>query len=100
MVTQLDQRFSFAERVWGVVCAIPPGEVLSYGTVANMAGFPGAARAVGTLMKKNYDSKRPCHRVVCADGRLGQYNRGSQAKERRLRAEGVLVRDGRVTLVP
>lgn len=100
MATRTDQGFSFAEQVWRVVCAIPPGKVLTYGAVATQAGFPGAARAVGTLMKKNFDPKRPCHRVVCADGRLGEYNRGAPAKERKLRAEGVVIHAGRVTLVP
>lgn len=100
MVASANQKFSFAEKVWQVVCAIPPGKVLSYGAVATQAGFPGAARAVGTLMKKNYDPNRACHRVVCADGRLGQYNRGVRAKEQKLRAEGLIIRAGRVTLVP
>ena len=59
--------------------------------VAERAGYPGAARAVGTVMKNNYDPTVPCHRVVRSDGRAGAYNRGGEeAKKELLRAEGAL----------
>lgn len=87
---------SFAEKVWQVVRAIPKGQVISYGAVAKKAGFSGAARAVGTLMKKNFDPKRPCHRVICSDGTLGQYNRGVRRKKELLRQEGVSIKNNRV----
>ncbi|MBP7060481.1 MAG: MGMT family protein [Candidatus Moranbacteria bacterium] len=87
---------TFAHHVWRVICALPRGQVRSYSQVALAAGFPGAGRAVGTLMKHNFDPMRPCHRVVRADGTLGQYNRGVTAKARLLRAEGVLIRRGRI----
>ena len=81
----------FAERVRAIVRGIPRGETRSYGSVAEAAGSPGAARAVGTIMKNNGDSSVPCHRVVRADGRLGGYNRGGEAAKRRLlAAEGAL----------
>lgn len=86
----------FAEKVWKVVCAIPKGQVLTYAAVAKKAGFPGAARAVGSLMKKNFDQARPCHRVIRSDGTLGEYNRGAAAKVRILRSEGVALHNGRV----
>lgn len=89
-------KVTFAEKVWRVVCAIPKGRVLTYGTVAKKAGFPGAARAVGSLMKKNFDPARPCHRVIRSDGTLGEYNRGVAAKVRILQSEGVALHNGRV----
>ena len=46
---------SFTERVRAVVRDIPKGSVMTYGEVAAVAGSPGAARAVGTIMSKNYD---------------------------------------------
>lgn len=80
----------FRERVRQAVRAIPEGRVMTYGTVAGKAGFPGAARAVGSLMKGNYDEAIPCHRVVRADGKMGGYNRGgSRQKALLLRKEGV-----------
>ena len=82
----------FSEAVYEVVARIPKGSTLSYGSVAESAGFPGAARAVGSLMKKNYDPKIPCHRVIRSDGRVGAYNRGGkEEKAKRLRQEGVSV---------
>lgn len=81
---------SFETRVRDAVRQIPAGSTRTYGEVARAIGHPGAARAVGTVMKGNYDPSVPCHRVVRADGRIGNYNRGGSAeKEKLLRAEGV-----------
>lgn len=50
------------------------GETVSYGELAEMAGRPGAARAVGTAMASNpVPFVIPCHRVVAAGGRIGGY---------------------------
>lgn len=82
----------FAQKVYAIVSRIPRGETRTYGEVAAAAGRPGAARAVGTIMSKNRDTKRvPCHRVVRADGRVGDYAFGGSAKKRTLlRREGAL----------
>jgi len=99
MASKKNVKVSFSEKVWRVVCAIPKGQVMTYAAVAKKAGFPGAARAVGTLMKQNFDEARPCHRVVRSDGVLGQYNRGgAAAKERILKKEGVIVKQGKVVI--
>jgi methylated-DNA-[protein]-cysteine S-methyltransferase len=82
---------SFAERVRDVVRAIPKGETMTYGDVARKAGFPGAARAVGGVMKNNYDKTVPCHRVIRSDGKIGEYNRGgSEVKRALLKKEKAL----------
>lgn len=87
----------FTERVRAVVRGIPRGRVMTYGVVAEVAGYVGAARAVGTLLRKNRDVGVPCHRVVRSDGTVGEYNRGgAAAKERRLRREGVCFSGRRV----
>ena len=84
-------KHSFAERVRDAVRQIPKGETRTYGQVAAVVGHPGAARAVGTVMRNNYDPTVPCHRVVRADGRLGEYNRGGEERKRELLAnEGAL----------
>lgn len=81
---------TFTERVRDVVRDIPEGKTMTYAEVAAAAGSPGASRAVGSIMKANYDTDVPCHRVVRSDGTPGEYNRGgSTAKARKLRAEGV-----------
>ena len=77
---------TFAERVRQIVAQIPAGETLSYGEVARRAGSPNAARAVGAVMRKNYDPKVPCHRVVGADGSMRGYNRGGADAKRSLLA--------------
>ncbi len=86
----MKRRSLFTERVYKVVKSIPKGETLSYGGVAKRAGNPGASRAVGTLMKNNFDKTVPCHRVIKSDGSLGNYNRsgGTEAKRRMLLKEG------------
>lgn len=84
------KKSSFADRVRDAVRQIPRGETKSYGEVAAAIGYPGAARAVGTVMKNNYDPTVPCHRVIRADGTLGGYNRGEERKRELLREEGAL----------
>jgi len=90
-------KISFRERVLSIVRGIPRGSVLSYKEVAQIAGHPGASRAVGSLMKRNVDPEIPCHRVVRSDGRIGEYNRGgAQKKSALLAGEGVLIRNGKI----
>lgn len=87
---------AFTDKVTAVILAIPPGEVMTYGEVALEAGFPGAARAVGTLLAHS-DETLPWWRVVAANGRLVP---GHEAEHsRRLKAEGVrLTAGGKVSL--
>ena len=86
------KKHTFADQVRAVVRAIPKGETMSYSAVAKKAGYSGAARAVGTVMKNNFDSTVPCHRVICADGTVGEYNRGGPLKKRPLlEKEGVIL---------
>jgi len=82
----------FARKVYAFVSKIPRGQTRTYGQVASAAGRPGAARAVGTLMSKNLDTKRvPCHRVVRADGKVGEYAFGGPKKKLALlKREGVM----------
>jgi O-6-methylguanine DNA methyltransferase len=90
-------KINFKERVLAVVRKISKGKTLSYGEAAFAAGYPGAARAVGTLMAHNHDKTVPCHRVVRADGTIGEYNGGGpEAKLKRLKAEGVKFSGNRV----
>jgi methylated-DNA-protein-cysteine methyltransferase-like protein len=83
----------FTTGVTAVLEALEPGEVISYGEVAAEAGFPGAARAVGNLLRVT--PGLPWWRVVTADGRLVPGSESRQAAL--LRAEGVRVMAGRVT---
>lgn len=78
---------SFAEKVYAAVAKIPKGKTMTYKQVATKAGNPNAARAVGTLMAKNYNPKIPCHRVVRSDGGVGDYNRGGPSRKMELLME-------------
>jgi methylated-DNA-[protein]-cysteine S-methyltransferase len=73
--TVLTETTPFAQRVIQVVRGIGLGETLSYSEVAEAAGSPGAARAVGNIMARNtIPLVIPCHRVTAAQGRLGGYS--------------------------
>ena len=81
----------FRRRVLEQAAAIPRGQVRSYTWLADKAGKPRAARAVGSTMSHNpLPLIIPCHRVVRADGRIGNYSLGGAANKLvLLRAEGV-----------
>ena len=82
---------SFADRVRDIVRTIPKGETMTYKEVATKAGNPRAARAVGAIMRTNYDESIPCHRVIASDGGMRGYNRGgAERKRERLFEEGAL----------
>jgi O-6-methylguanine DNA methyltransferase len=82
---------TFAEKVRDIVRRIPEGSTMTYAAVAAAAGNSKAARAVGSIMRSNYDETVPCHRVVASDGSMRGYNRGGiVAKEAILRREGAL----------
>jgi O-6-methylguanine DNA methyltransferase len=78
----------FARRVLTVVRRIPPGQVATYGDVAELAGAPRAHRAVGSILRECRDPATPCHRVIAAGGALGGYGSSLQVKRELLRAEG------------
>ena len=94
----------FKERVISVVKRIPKGNVMSYSRVAMLAGKPGAARAVGTIMSQNPcpgsgPGKVPCHRVVKSDGHVGGYTspEGPLKKVSLLEGEGVEIISGKIS---
>jgi methylated-DNA-[protein]-cysteine S-methyltransferase len=80
----------FQRRVVKACRAIKRGEARSYGEVAATAGSPGAARAVGQVMRTNrMPLIVPCHRVVAAGGKLGGFSapQGLAMKRRLLELE-------------
>jgi len=87
----------FALRVRRVVASIRAGQVMTYKQVAAAAGRPGAWRAVGNILGRNYDPGVPCHRVIRSDGRTGGYNRGRRRKALLLRSEARTARSGRIS---
>ncbi|HVW82767.1 MAG TPA: MGMT family protein [Candidatus Paceibacterota bacterium] len=90
----------FSARVYAAARKIPRGKVATYGQIAQMAGKPRAARAVGTLMRKNKSPEHcPCHRVVGHAGALVGYGFGGVGEKRkRLIDEGVSFAGAKVNL--
>jgi len=78
-----------------VIGALEQGEIVTYGEVAAEVGKPGAARAVGSTMRR-HGSDVAWWRVVAANGRLVPGNERRQAEI--LVAEGVTVRNGKVVM--
>lgn len=92
---------STAERIYEAVKKIPKGFVATYGQVAELAGNPKMARAVGNALHKNPDPDNiPCYRVVNSKGELaGAFAfGGAEVQADLLRADGIEVRDGKVDL--
>jgi methylated-DNA-protein-cysteine methyltransferase-like protein len=90
-----------ARRIIEAVAAIPKGRVASYGAIAARAGYPGRARLIGKVLgAAPARAELPWHRVLRADGRIGipAGTRGFREQCRRLKAEGVTVKDGRVPM--
>lgn len=84
------------ERVRAVVLAIPPGETSTYGEVAARAGL-ASPRLVGRILAED-GHDLPWHRVLRADGTCAPHIAAEQ--HARLRAEGVLLVDGRLPRPP
>jgi methylated-DNA-protein-cysteine methyltransferase-like protein len=87
------------QAIWDMVGMIPRGKVSTYGAVARAAGLPGRARLTGFALKvAPKEMNLPWHRVVGAGGRIAFPKTSVHHREqaRRLRAERVAVKDGRV----
>ncbi|MGD8487340.1 MAG: methylated-DNA--[protein]-cysteine S-methyltransferase [Chloroflexota bacterium] len=81
----------FEQAVLRKTLEIPYGEVRPYSWVAREIGRPRAVRAVGSALAGNpITFVIPCHRVVRADGHIGNYGAGGpEAKREVLELEGV-----------
>ncbi len=83
-------------RLRGVIARVPRGRVITYGRVAEVAGFPGAARL--TVLALQRGDGLPWHRVVAAGGRIALRGADGQEQRLRLEVEGVTFRAGRVRM--
>lgn len=62
-------RLSILHRMSEILARIPPGRVLSYGRLAELAGAPGQSRLAAWLCRHLPEPGMPWHRVLSADGR-------------------------------
>jgi methylated-DNA-protein-cysteine methyltransferase-like protein len=98
MQPAIDPRF---QRIYAAISAIPAGRVASYGQIAARAGLPGRARLVGKALRETPDDlELPWYRVLHVNGSIAlpRGSKGFREQTRRLRVEGVDVRDGRVPM--
>jgi len=73
---------NFQVRVWSALLQVPMGALVSYGTLAELAGKPKASRAVGTAVGHNPIAYLiPCHRVIRQMGQFGNYHWGVTRKK-------------------
>ncbi|MFZ5561889.1 MAG: methylated-DNA--[protein]-cysteine S-methyltransferase [Pseudomonadota bacterium] len=78
----------FQLRVWEALLKIPEGRLITYGTLAQSLGQPGASRAVGSAVGANPVALLiPCHRVIRSSGVLGGYRWGETRKRLLVAAE-------------
>lgn len=79
----------FSRNVWRAIDNIPYGQTISYKQLAVASGRPTAVRPAGTVCSLNrLILLVPCHRVIKADGGIGNYLYGTNIKEYLLRLEG------------
>lgn len=89
------------QKVWQVVAAIPAGKVASYGQIAELAGLPRQARAVGKMMSQlPRDTRLPWFRVINAQGRISfpLDSDGYRRQRERLEADGIEFTGERISL--
>jgi len=90
-----------AEQILDMIAKVPAGKVASYGLIADLAGLPGRARLVGSVMKQApTEMQLPSYRILRSNGQIA-FKPGSQMSRKQielLQAEGVLVIKNRVNL--
>ena len=92
-----DARAERERRILDVILALQPGEVVSYGDIADVAGYPRQSRLVGRILSTS-DIELPWWRVVNSAGRLVPGHEREQTQL--LREEDVVVRAGHVRSAP
>lgn len=85
--------------ILNTLAQIPFGAVATYGQIAEYAGMPRAARAVGRLLRTlPKDTELPWHRVVNAGGEISIPHQGALVQRERLESEGVVFLKGKISL--
>ena len=89
------------EKVYVFLKTVPKGKVVTYGQIAEAAGNPRAARAVGNILHSNPNGEEiPCYKAVDTKGRLSEHYAfgGIEKQKERLEKEGIEVKNYRVDL--
>ena len=87
---------AFTKQCYLALLKVPKGKVTTYQAIAEHLGSK-AYRAVGTAMKNNpYAPDLPCHRVINANGKIGNYAFGHKKKIQILKSEGILIENAKI----
>jgi methylated-DNA-[protein]-cysteine S-methyltransferase len=82
----------FRQRAWAALRTVPAGTVVTYSELAELAGNANASRAAGSACATNLVAPFvPCHRVVQAGGKVGNYAYGADLKTSMLVTEGAIL---------
>ena len=94
---------AFGQSVLRQLVGVRVGQTVTYGRLSSLAGRAGAARAVGSVMRRNPTPLLvPCHRVIRGDGQLGGYSAegGTDVKKRLLDHERTMVTSKNIFIAP
>lgn len=87
------------QRIWQSLGAVPRGRLVTYGQLAELAGLPGHARFVGTVLRQlPAGSTLPWHRVINASGRIAPDSPRYPRQRALLEAEGIAFKADRINL--
>ena len=75
-------------KILNLVKQIKRGKTASYKQIAQLASCH--PRTVAAVLKRNFNPKIPCHRVIMSSGKLGGYNQGLSLKLKLLKQEKAL----------
>jgi methylated-DNA-[protein]-cysteine S-methyltransferase len=86
VAVEFGARDAFALDVYRAARTLAYGQTTTYGGLADLAGHPGKAQAVGQTLGANpVPIVVPCHRIVAAGGRMGGFSgAGGVVTKRRL----------------
>ena len=89
----LENYTKFSRKILTSLRSVKYGQTITYGQLAEKAGYPNAARAAGTVLAKNpLPLIIPCHRVICANGDIGNFTAegGTATKKHMLELENTI----------
>lgn len=96
-----DSRQQFNDAVLYILGQIPKGKVISYGKIAQLAGYPNHSRHVGQVLKHlPNDSKLPWHRVINGQGKISfpKDSAKYQVQLDRLKAENIIPLNDKINM--
>lgn len=95
----LSNKTEFEQEVLVATFRIPLGKVSTYKRIAEKVGRPHAYRAAANALHKNpLCPIVPCHRVVKSDGGFGGKKSNAESRRKRVKEEGVPIKDGKVKM--